>query len=112
MGTKRFTDWGSWWDGLRNNLLKCLGTSGTAWLGSNGIAASGIPGLDNIGLNWKQGLGVLAIHLLSETFAYIKDNQPKVVVETVETTYTSKSSDGTNVNQGSKTVTTTPNQTQ
>lgn len=85
MTTKRYTDWNSWLIGLRTNLIKCIGTTGTSWLGSNAIAAAGIPGLTNLGLNWKQALGLFAVHIGMETFAYMKANQPAVISEEVTT---------------------------
>lgn len=63
-----------WWIGLRTNLLKCIGTTGTAWLGSNGLSASGIPGTHGLGLDWRQAAGLFAVHILAEIFAYLKAN--------------------------------------
>ena len=75
---KRYTDWQGWWIGLRTNLLKCIGTTGSAWLGSNGLAATGIPGTTGLGINWEQALGFFGVHIAIEIFAYLKTNQPKV----------------------------------
>ncbi len=78
MTMKRYTDWQGWWIGLRQNLMKCIGTTGTAWLGSNGIAATGIPGTAHIGLDWRQAVGLFAVHIGAEVFMYLKNNQPTV----------------------------------
>jgi len=75
---KRYTDWQGWWIGLRTNLLKCIGTTGSAWLGSNGLAATGIPGTSHLGIDWRQALGFFVVHISSEIFTYLKNNQPKV----------------------------------
>ena len=99
MPLKKFTDWGTWWDGLRSNLIKCIGTTGASWLGSNAVANIGIPGMSNLGINWKQAIGLFGVHIGIEVFAYMRDNQPKVITETIETTLT-------------KTTTTTPSPAQ
>lgn len=108
MSTKKYTDWRTWWDGLRTNLIKCVGTTGSSWLGSNAIASAGIPGLGNIGLNWKQAIGLFAVHIGIEIFAYMKTNQPQVIIETVETTHVTRTAQGGVEAGSSKTVTTTP----
>jgi hypothetical protein len=109
MAIRKYTDWGSWWDGLRTNLLKCIGTTGTAWLGSNGLAASGIPGMTGIGLNWRQAIGLFGVHIAAEIFMYLKNNQPQVIVETVETQHVSRDAitGGVTETGSSKTTTTT-----
>ena len=109
MSIKKYTDWSGWWDGLRTNLIKCIGTTGTSWLGSNAIATAGIPGLSNIGLNWKQAIGLFAVHIGIEVFAYMKNNQPQVITQTVDTTFASKNPmTGAEVKQSSTTTTVTP----
>jgi hypothetical protein len=109
MSVKKYTDWGTWWDGLRTNLLKCIGTTGTAWLGSNGLAASGIPGMTGIGLNWEQAIGLFGVHIAAEIFLYLKNNQPQVITETIETAHITRDEITGSVETGSsKTVTTTP----
>lgn len=94
---KQYTDWRTWWDGLRTNIIKCIGTTGTMWLGSNGAATIGIDALKDIGLNWKQAIGLFGVQIGLEVFRYIKDNQPKVITETETETVTT-----------TKTVTETP----
>ena len=105
---RKFTDWSSWWDGLRTNLFKCIGTTGTSWLGSDAIANIGIPQLSNLGLNWKQAVGLFAVHIGFEVFTYMKNVQPAVITETVDTTFHVQKPDGTTVAQSSTTTTTTP----
>jgi len=82
MSIKRFTDWQGWWIGLRQNLLKCIGTTGTAWLGTNAISSMGVP---IAGINWKQAIAMFAVHIGFEVFSYLKDNQPKVTEVNEET---------------------------
>lgn len=84
--TKKRIDWSSWWDGLRTNLIKCIGTAGTSWLGTNAIASIGVDYLKNMGLNLKQAGVMFLVHIGIEVFSYMRDNQPKVIVETTETT--------------------------
>lgn len=90
MSIKRYTDWSTWWDGLRTNLIKCIGTTGTSWLGSNVIDSVGIPNMPHIGLNWEQAIGLFAVHIGLEVFTYMKNSQPKVITEEVETTIITK----------------------
>jgi hypothetical protein len=78
---KKYTDWRTWWDGLRTNLMKCIGTTGSAWLITNGISVSGIPGTSHMGVDWRSALGFFGAHLAKEMFDYWANNQPKVVVE-------------------------------
>lgn len=80
---KKYTDWQNYWLGLRTNLFKCIGTTGTSWLGSNGLAATGIPGTQTLGLDWRQAIGLFAVHIGFEIFSYMKNSQPQVITETV-----------------------------
>ena len=106
---KKVTDWSSWFQGLRKNLFKCIGTTGSSWLGSNAIASAGIPGLGNIGLNWKQAIGLFGVHIGIEVFAYMKNVQPQVITETTETTHVVRDPLLGTIETGtSKTTTTTP----
>ena len=106
---KKYTDWGNYWLGLRTNLFKCIGTTGTGWLGSNGLSASGIPGTENLAIDWQQAIGLFAIHLGWEIFDYMKKQQPRVITVTEETTHITKDSvTGVSESGTSKTVTTTP----
>ena len=107
MPTKKYTDWRTWWDGLRTNLIKCLGTTGSAFMVSNGIAAT-VPNMQDIAIGWKSAILFFMAHMGKEFFDYVKDNQPKVITETVETSFVAKSTDGSTVTQGSKTTTETP----
>jgi len=91
MSIKKYTDWSAWWDGLRTNIIKCIGTTGTSWLGSNAIANAGVDSLKDLGLNWHQAAGLFAVHILLEIFSYLKNNQPQVVTESFDTTVTTKS---------------------
>lgn len=103
---KRYTDWRTWWDGLRTNLIKCIGTTGTSWIGSNAIASTGINGLETVGLDWRQAIGLFSVHIAFEVFTYMKNNQPTVIVETVETTHIRKDPATGVVDEGSSKKTT------
>lgn len=87
---RKYTDWRTWWDGLRTNLMKCIGTTGTAWLITNGISVSGIPGTSHMGVDWRSGLGFFGVHLGKAIFDYFGQNQPKVITEEINTTTTTK----------------------
>jgi len=105
MSIQKITNWGEWWIGLRQNIIKCIGTTGTAWLGTNAASAAGVP---VAGINWEQALAMFGVHIAFEVFSYLKENQPKVIEQEVNTTFTAMRADGTTVQQSSKTVTTTP----
>ena len=107
MPVRKYTDWASWWDGLRTNLIKCIGTTGIAWLGTN--AASGI-GIPVVGITWKQALCFFGVHIGFEVFSYFQKVQPAVIVETTETEHESRDplSGGVTEVGSSKTTTTTP----
>ncbi len=87
---KRYTNWEDYWIGLRTNLFKCIGTTGTTWLGANGLASSGIPGTSDMSFNWHQALAMFAVHIGLEVFTYMKNQQPAVIVETIDTEITTK----------------------
>lgn len=105
MPTKKYTDWRTWWDGLRTNLFKCIGTTGTAWLGTNAAAGAGVP---IQGLDWEQAATMFGVHVLFELFLYMRDNQPKVVTEIYETEFNKQNADGSTISQANKTTTETP----
>ena len=105
MAMRKYTDWRTWFDGLRKNLFKCIGTTGVSWLGTNAASGCGLP---INGISWKQALTMFGVHVGFEIFTYMRDVQPPEVTETVETAYTSKAPDGATITQASKTVTTTP----
>lgn len=86
MSIKRYTDWYGWWIGLRQNLLKCIGTTGTAWLGTNAMSAAGVPVQ---GINLEQAGLMFLVHIGIEIFSYLQKNQPQVIEET-ETETTTK----------------------
>ena len=101
----KYTDWRSWLEGLQTNVIKCVGTTGTAWLGTNAASAAGIP---INGISWKQAGVMFGVHIGFEVFTYMKNSQPQVITETVDTSFQSKSPDGSQIVQSSKTVTTLP----
>lgn len=85
MSIKKLTDWTNYWYGLRANLFKCIGTTGTMWLGSNGLASTGIPGTGDVALNWHQAVGMFAVHIGLEVFTYMKNKQPEVIEKEMDT---------------------------
>ena len=106
--SKKYTDWGGYWIGLRQNLMKCIGTTGTAWLGTNMAAVSGVPIPP---IDWKQACAMFGVHLAFEIFTYLKNVEPKIIV-TDETSVTNTAADGSSVQQTTqiKTTVTPPNQ--
>ena len=73
----------------------------------------GIPGLEDIGLNWKQAVGTTIASFVIRVFfaaaTYVaKKPDPDVITETVETTHFAKDEAGVVSGGSSKTVTTTP----
>lgn len=111
MPIKKYTDWRTWWDGLRTNLMKCLGTTGSAWLITNGVSATGIPGTAVLAIAWQSALAFFLCHLAKEVFDYMAKNQPVVITEEVETTHFAKDAAGNVSGGSSKTTTTTPVET-
>lgn len=108
-------DWGSWWDGLRSKSMRAgaesLATNFTALLGTNGVAAMGIPGLADIGMNWKTAIltcviqFVLRVGLSAALYVQNKPD-PDVIVETIDTTHVTKDAMGKVIEQGSSTTVT------
>ena len=110
----RYTDWQSWWDGLRTNMMKAgatsIATNLSVLASTNVVSSFQIPGLGGVGENWKTFLvGLCAqfvLHTVSAAAVYIQANQPQVITETIDTTHITKSPDGS-VTAGSSSVTTT-----
>ena len=116
--TRKYKDWGTWWDGLRTASLKAGATSIVTNLSvlvtTNTVSSLNIPGIQNVGENWKTFLiGLLFQFLLHTAYAaaiYVQ-NKPDadVVVETVETTHVTKDElTGATTLGSSKTTTVTP----
>lgn len=104
--TKKVTDWSSWFSGLRKNLFKCIGTTGSVWLATNAAASTGLP---IKGIDWEQASAMFGVHIALEIFNYMKTVEPTVIEENIETTFTSKDPQtGAVVTQTSKQTTTTP----
>ena len=82
MSIKKYTDWYNYWLGLRQNIIKCIGTTGTAWLGTCAAAGAGV---SMQAINWKQAGAMFAVHVGAEVFTYIQKTQP-VIVEVNEDT--------------------------
>ena len=80
MAIKKFKDWRGWWEGLRINLTKTIGTTGVTFLGTNGVDAIGLHG---VGMNWRTALAQFGVHCAFEIFTYLKD-KPDAPVVSVE----------------------------
>lgn len=91
--------------GLQTNIIKCIGTTGTAWLGTNALAGVGVP---IAGINLKQAGAMFAVHIGFEVFTYMKNSQPQVITETEETQHFNRTAGGAFESGSSKTVTVTP----
>lgn len=103
---KKYTDWRTWWDGLRTNIIKCLGTTGIAFIGTNALAGMHAP---IHGIDWEQAGAMFAVHVAFEAFSYMKDFQPQVVVETVDTQrFTKDPATGAVTSESTHTTTSTP----
>ena len=113
---KKYTDWGTWWDGLRTNMMKAgatsVATNLSVLISTNTVGAMGIPGMVGVGENWRTFIvGLFAQFVLHTVYAaatYIQGNQPQVVTETVDTSFVQRKPDGTQITQSSSTGTTTP----
>ena len=90
MSIRKYTDWYNYWLPLRQNIIKCIGTTGTAWLGSNGLSQTGIPGTSGIGLDWRQACGLFAIHIAFEVFSYMQKVQPEIIEKNEDTVQITK----------------------
>jgi hypothetical protein len=102
-------DWEGWREGLRMKLLEAGGASIVTLLGTNGVDALNIPGLNGIGMNYKTTIAQFVIHLLLAAGSYMRDQKPNVIVEEVETTMISRNQKtGEEIKRGSKSVITTP----
>ena len=113
MSTRTFKDWKSWRDGLRSCVARAAATAVVTQLtamGGTSVAAT-IPGLQGIALQWKQA-GVLLLiqfvyHSIFAAASYIQQNPDPQTITTTDTTFVSRTPDGT-ISQSSKTTTTTP----
>lgn len=114
-------DWSGWLAGLRSKALKAgaesIVTNITAMLGTNGVAAMGIPHLTDIGMSWKTAVATMLIQFTLRTVLaaamYVEAKpDPDVITETVETQHITKDSvSGVTEVGSSKTTTTTPIET-
>lgn len=106
MAIKKYLDWRGWALGFYLSWVKTL-TSTLLTLGGTNLAEQA--GVKGIGLSWSQALGLAASLTVIEVLKYLNAKPtPDFVTETVDTTFKSKSPDGTTVNQSSTTTTITP----
>ncbi len=88
MAIQKFKDWRGWWDGLRVNVVKTVGTTGISFLGTNGLDSLGVSG---VGMNWKTAIGQFAVHIAYEVFSYLKDKpDAQTITDEVQTTIIAK----------------------
>jgi len=89
--TRKYKDWRGWWDGLRINLVKTIGTTGVTFLGTNGLDSIGVQG---VGMNWKTACAQFGVHVAFEIFTYLK-NKPDadVITEEFDTAIVNKPKD-------------------
>jgi hypothetical protein len=69
---RKYQDWSGWWFGLRTKAMEAGATSIATLLGTNGVAAMNIPGLNDVGLNWKTALAQFVAHTLLAAANYIR----------------------------------------
>ena len=106
MKTRSYTDWRSWWDGLVDASIPAGCTAFVTILTTNGLDNLGLHG---VGESWKTALAQVGIQMAIGAANYIKTKpRPAVVVEQVDTSFTSKDAAGLQISQSSSTVTTTP----
>lgn len=118
MAIKKYRDWKGWLDGMRSKAFKAgaesLVTNLSALVGTNGVASMGIPGLNDLGMNWKQALFTCLLQfVLRVGFAaalYVQNKpDPDMITEVIETQHiTRDDAAGTTEIGSSKTTTTTP----
>lgn len=108
MPIRKVTDWKGWLEGFYDSWVDALTSSLLALGGSNALGAA-VPSL-HVGLNLQQAGGVFLSVTFWSMIRYLQANKrPKVIEETIETTFTSKSpTTGESVTQTSKQTTTTP----
>lgn len=91
MAIKKYLDWRGWLAGLWDSVIPAGMTVIITMLGSNGIAATIGGPLADIGMNWKQALLQVGAHMGVAAATYLKTKpRPIVVEETVQTTFTEK----------------------
>jgi len=91
MGVRKYKDWSGWWDGLRAKAMEAAATSVATLLGTNGLAAMHIPGLNDIGQDWKTAMAQFAAHTVLAAANYVRTKpSPDVVEETIETAIIAK----------------------
>lgn len=122
MAIKKYRDWKGWWDGMRSKAFKAgaesLTTNIGALIGTNGVASMGIPGLSDLGMNWKTAIFTcllqFALRVGYSAALYVQNKpDPDMITETVETTHITRNEAAGTVETGSsKTVTTTPIESQ
>ena len=115
MSVKKYNDWRGWWEGLRSKAMKAGAEAVTtqlgAWFTTNAVATLPVEALHGVGLNYKTAIVALVIQftvrVVYAAALYVQTRpDPDVITETVDTTFKSKGSDGSTVNQSSSTTTT------
>lgn len=91
MSIHKYKDWRGWFDGLRSKAMEAGATSVATLLGTNGVAALHIPGLNDIGLHWKTAVAQFGAHVLLAAANYIRTKpDPNVIEENIPTQFITK----------------------
>ncbi len=91
MAIKKYLDWRGWLAGLWDAAIPAGATAVTTLLGTNGIAATFGGAVADMGMNWKQAVAQVSIHMVLAAARYLQAKpRPVIVEETVQTTFTEK----------------------
>ena len=91
MAIKKYLDWQGWLTGLWDAAVPAGATAVVTLLGTNGIAATFGGAVADMGMNWKQALAQIGVHMILAAAKYLQNKpRPQVVEETVQTTFTEK----------------------
>ena len=117
MSVRQYYDWRGWLEGMRSKAMKAgaeaITTQLGAWFTTNAVATLPIQALHDVGLNYKTAIAALVVQftvrVVYAAALYVQQQpDPTLITETTDTTFKSKSPDGTTVSQSSSTVTTKP----
>ena len=87
MAIKQYLDWRGWMTGFYLSWVKTLTNTLLAVIGTNGAQALGV---QDIGLNWKEALGMAGSITVVEALRYLNAKPKPDTVTTEEVTETKK----------------------
>ena len=94
MAIKKYLDWRGWLAGLVDAAIPAGATAVITLLGTNGVAATFGGAVADMGMNWKQSLAQVGIHMILAAAKYLQTKpRPVTVEETVETTFIEKTTE-------------------